>query len=458
MRLHAQQLLVSKGKVDEMSRRNSDTSARLGLCAVLILSSASACSHEDSGGSSASRPPPIGAANEVSASSPLAEGQWAFLYETWGTEQLDGWPPAEFMIGLQKSEPAVFGDQFAEFGFVRDPNDDLPVGFKRGTSDRTKVHETCALCHVGKLDDGRVWFGMPNTHLDMGRFNVEVNQRWVAAGHAPLHSDVDLAKLAACGPGRIQAEADEYPQLIPADFPSYMQLGKRSHFSYLGSGRNLRTETFFSVYAFGAGSPNDATAKVPFPSDARLATFVDFFGQLSVPTGPTPDPTLVTKGKAVFAAARCDACHHPDDPSLDDVVSVDPKDRLPGVDPAFPRGSIGTDALHRKIQDGASTALNSKYDDVIGFIVEHDLKTGGTDGYRTTPLAGVWATAPYLHNGSVPTLEDLLRPPADRPKKWTHDGFDVDTSVEGNGAQGHAFGTDLSADDQTALLAYLRSL
>jgi len=39
-----------------------------------------------------------------------------------------------------------------------------------------------------------------------------------------------------------------------------------------------------------------------------------------------------------------------------------------------------------------------------------------TPHYRARPLDGVWATAPYLHNGSVPTLDDLLRPQADRPQ------------------------------------------
>jgi hypothetical protein len=35
--------------------------------------------------------------------------------------------------------------------------------------------------------------------------------------------------------------------------------------------------------------------------------------------------------------------------------------------------------------------------------------------YRARPLDGVWATAPYLHNGSVPTLQDMLKPQHERP-------------------------------------------
>ncbi len=54
--------------------------------------------------------------------------------------------------------------------------------------------------------------------------------------------------------------------------------------------------------------------------------------------------------------------------------------------------------------------------------------------YRARPLNGVWATAPYLHNGSVASLNWLLRPAAERPRKFCmgardfdpeHVGFDV---------------------------------
>ena len=38
--------------------------------------------------------------------------------------------------------------------------------------------------------------------------------------------------------------------------------------------------------------------------------------------------------------------------------------------------------------------------------------------YKPRPLAGMWATAPFLHNGSVPTIYDLLSPVADRPKTF----------------------------------------
>ena len=106
-----------------------------------------------------------------------------------------------------------------------------------------------------------------------------------------------------------------------------------------------------------------------------------------------------------------------------------------------------------------------------------------THGYGTMPLDGIWARAPYLHNGSVPTLQDLLKPADQRPQQFytgddvyqpdavgfRHDMpisnerqlFMLDVQVPGNSNQGHsgvAYGTELSSADKTALLEYLKTL
>jgi len=78
--------------------------------------------------------------------------------------------------------------------------------------------------------------------------------------------------------------------------------------------------------------------------------------------------------------------------------------------------------------------------------------------YKPRPLAGVWATPPYLHNGSVPTIYDLLSPVSERPKtfrvgsrefdpvklglKQPDSGYWIfDTSLDGNHNTGHEFNT-----------------
>ena len=95
------------------------------------------------------------------------------------------------------------------------------------------------------------------------------------------------------------------------------------------------------------------------------------------------------------------------------------------------------------------------------------------------PLDGIWLTAPYLHNGSVPTLTDLLEPVAGRPGKFWR-GYDVydsarlgfvtqgpeaerigtpfDISLPGNSNAGHTYGTQLPPEQKRALLEYLKTL
>ena len=106
--------------------------------------------------------------------------------------------------------------------------------------------------------------------------------------------------------------------------------------------------------------------------------------------------------------------------------------------------------------------------------------------YKARPLDGIWATPPYLHNGSVPTIEALLSPVAERPTKFwlghrEYDpvrlgyqtdelpgGFEFDTSLRGNRNTGHEFddgpkrpgriGRKLSPEERHALIEFLKTL
>ncbi len=109
------------------------------------------------------------------------------------------------------------------------------------------------------------------------------------------------------------------------------------------------------------------------------------------------------------------------------------------------------------------------------------MKATGGPVYPARPLEGIWATAPYLHNGSVPTLYHLLLPAAQRPKKFpvgqkdfdpVNVGFvidpakitpqtaltlfEMDTTLPGNLNTGHEWGTQLPEDDRLALIEYLK--
>lgn len=99
--------------------------------------------------------------------------------------------------------------------------------------------------------------------------------------------------------------------------------------------------------------------------------------------------------------------------------------------------------------------------------------------YKARPLNGIWATAPYLHNGSVPTLWDLLQEPEKRPKTFyvgsrrydtTNVGYEsvetenginfykFDTALPANSNSGHNFAGNLSDAQRRQLLEYLKTL
>jgi hypothetical protein len=142
-------------------------------------------------------------------------------------------------------------------------------------------------------------------------------------------------------------------------------------------------------------------------------------------------------------------------------------------------GDVGTDRLRMNVFDAAlaSAIQRSSYADAI--------KPRPGEGYAAVPLTGVWATAPYLHNGSVPSLAALLDPSL-RPGRfmvgghaldWTTMGLRlapdgsfpagyrpfstpqwVDTRQPGLGNGGHSFGSELNPEDRRALLEFLKLL
>ncbi|MBR1146629.1 di-heme-cytochrome C peroxidase [Bradyrhizobium sp. AUGA SZCCT0431] len=131
----------------------------------------------------------------------------------------------------------------------------------------------------------------------------------------------------------------------------------------------------------------------------------------------------------------------------------------------------------RKLDDKQRNAMNGNMpNEILGELV-----------YKVRPLNGVWATPPYLHNGSVPNVYALLSPVDERPKKFylgnreydpvnlgykydkLTNGFEFDTSIRGNWNTGHEFadkppktkgviGKKLAPDERKAIIEYLKTL
>jgi len=118
---------------------------------------------------------------------------------------------------------------------------------------------------------------------------------------------------------------------------------------------------------------------------------------------------------------------------------------------------------------------------------EHPAKLVPFNGYVAPPLDGIWITAPYFHNGSVPTIEAVLNSKL-RPKYWTRDfgqgsssgdsskydyeklgwqfqalpaadnKYIYNTTLPGYGNYGHPFGDQLSEQERRAVIEYLKTL
>jgi hypothetical protein len=164
-------------------------------------------------------------------------------------------------------------------------------------------------------------------------------------------------------------------------------------------------------------------------------------------------------GEAIFKA-NCDSCHGgaETDKRLYAVAEV-------GTDPH--RAEMFT----QKLADGFNKFLADLESE--GYQPPKEFGVRSTGKYFAATLSGVWARSPYLHNGSVRTMRELLTSPAQRAKTfhrgsrvfdpndmgYTDEGAYVfDTAGSGNANTGHDYGTQLSDNDKRCLIEYLKTL
>jgi mono/diheme cytochrome c family protein len=194
------------------------------------------------------------------------------------------------------------------------------------------------------------------------------------------------------------------------------------------------------------------------------------------------DAARIAKGEPLYRQ-HCASCHEPaadgafPDRTVDlATIGTDPNRALSFAAKLGDRPFVDVLAeTLRVVQDAAATA-EGLTPAQLAKAERGPVKWRATGAYSSRPIAGVWATAPYLHNGSVPTLYDLLLPPAQRPKTfqtgsreylphkvgYVYDGshggeFHFDTTKAANHNTGHTYGTALSEEDRLHLLEYLKS-
>ena len=247
----------------------------------------------------------------------------------------------------------------------------------------------------------------------------------------------------------------------PTDMPSIWNLKKYQPekgmlMNLAGDSHDARSVIIDSALGLLAAAPHDA-------EDFRKQVdwLVSYLSEKQAPKFPFAiDAKLAEAGKGVFEA-NCARCH----------ASERTGTRVPVEE-------VGTDNERHTTWSKKAAIESNKV--VRNFGIERPgLVENEPSGYIAAFLDGIWLRAPYLHNGSVPSLRDLLKPVAERPKVF-YRGYDVydsvnvgfvsegeeaqrvgtryDVSERASGNQGHEYGTKLSAKEKDALIEYLKTL
>jgi len=248
---------------------------------------------------------------------------------------------------------------------------------------------------------------------------------------------------------------DQDSTIGTADLPPLFMQRPRQGLWLHWDGNNDRVEERNKSAAIGAGA---SEASLDLDSMKRVE---DWIWDLPAPPFPKSiDAAKVAAGKLLYAK-HCADCHAFGGKLTGQVV---------------PLAEIGTDPERVNSFTMDLTARMNTLGTGRPWKFSHFRKT---TGYAAMPLDGIWLRAPYLHNGSVPTLRDLLNKPEDRPSVFwrgydvydfdaagfistgpdaERDGFKFETSKRGNSAQGHTYGTTLTVAEKTALIEYMKTL
>ncbi|MFL6549801.1 MAG: cytochrome c [Povalibacter sp.] len=467
-----------------------------------------------------------------------------FKYGSTGGERESGLPYWIFQAMPKVCAQHLPGKGYASLGFIFEPGHDLPVGMSKRRNlgiDRTFLN--CAVCHVSTVREApdstpRVVLGMP-----ANRFNLFDFQKFLftCAADPAFRTDVIVPQIAQLmqergehlglldrylvypvavsmmrerlsmlagrfgpllddtpwGPGRTDtfnpnkvlfnfplSHIAARERNAAVDFPSIWLQQPRHGMQLHWDGNNVMSEERNKNAAFGTGTtPPTIDLKAIGRIEHWLLT-------VEPPKYPQPiDTQLAERGQHVYGE-YCAGCHGTSgrqfaapggDTSRDCLKSPLDDEALysPQVGRITRIEDIGTDR-HRL--DSFSYPLAVQLGSIYAGYPHRYCHYRKTFGYANAPLDGVWLRAPYLHNGSVPTLRDLLEPASARPLSFyrgddVYDGkrmgfisnlaardgrnfFLYDTRLPGNSNAGHEgprFGTTLSTQDKDSLVEYLKT-
>nr|AYC79483.1 hypothetical protein [uncultured bacterium] len=433
-----------------------------------------------------------------------------YKYGSIGTEARLGLPRELFDVLPEQFAdllPPGPGQGWERIGFLYEPGHDLPIGASVRELPVALVGLNCAACHTGtvRAEPGgarQIVLGAPANNFDGESylrfiFAVVADPRFqpgplieAIERHNPKFGFIDkllyrfsviptmkqkLGALSASyhwldvrppfGPGRIDTfnpykvlfgfDMTEETAVGTVDLPALFDQRIREGMHLHWDGNNTSLSERNKSAAIGAGANPDS---LDLPAMDRIEKWIL---DRKPPAFPVEriDKAKAARGEAVWNRT-CANCHEPGKPLTGTVIPID---------------DVKTD---RQRLDSFTPELTAKMDTIgegYPWRFSHFVKT---NGYAAPPLDGIWVRSPYLHNGSVPTLHALLFP-AERSATFyrRYDvfdwsavgyvtsgaeaekvGFKYDTTLRGNGNNGHLYGTELTTPDKEDLIEYLKTL
>ena len=431
-----------------------------------------------------------------------------FKYGSIGSEEANGIPYWIWKVLPDMFPEKLPGGGYASLGFVYEPGRAEPVGLARRKIFIDRLGMNCAICHTGTVRDTpgsprRIYLGMPANTFDLqaylrfliacasdGRFTVDNVLRAIQARKRLDPAEVLAYREAvwrtrevllerarqtafmgtrpAWGPGRVDTfnpyktvqfnfSMENDHSVGATDLPSIWNQKPRRGLQLHWDGNNDSMEERNKSAALGAGV---TPVTIDLKGMKRIEDWL--LDSLMPPKYPYEiDTALAAKGAPLYRE-HCAACHEFGGARVGTVTPIE---------------EIATD---RGRLDSFTYELAANMNTLFAGYPWRFARFRKTGGYANMPLDGVWLRAPYLHNGSVPTLRDLLDATGSRPKKF-YRGYDVydrkkggfvsdvaeeqgrryflyDTEAPGNGNSGHLYGTGLAPAGKDAIVEYLKTL
>jgi len=368
------------------------------------------------------------------------------------------------------------------------PNDEYPMGLRTASMLFGKgIGIDCMTCHGGSIN-GKSIVGLGNTSLDIQALFEELAEASGARVKTPFAfsqvrgtSEAGAFAVYLLGFRTDDLNIRKQPRELGLhddsceDVPAWWLLKKKRTMYHVGAtdARSVRSIMQFMMHPLT--TPNEFQKAEPAFQD-----IMQYLLKLEPPKYPFPIDTKKAEAGKLLFNDHCAKCHG----------TYGEKWTYPNK--IIPLRDIGTD---RKRAENIGPKFGEAYN-TSWFAQEYSGKwffpgkpVHLTSGYQAPPLDGIWATAPYFHNGSVPTLEAVLNSKA-RPRIFTRSyrtnaedydtakvgwkitevpaakpslsGFEkrkiYDTTEPGRGNQGHTYGDDLNAEERHAILEYLKTL